>query len=221
MSQNMNHAEDNTKCKDICRAKCGIKLLGIANIKKLQNVQKFRTLTKKSCRRCMKLSQSMNSISPLITPLILFLFIPKLSHAEPIHEDIRPNPYISSCRHVIESQDEYIKPISLIVEQNFTGPGIPKWINGEYYMNAPSKYGYGERDYNHVFDASSMIRKFNIRHEKDEDKTLKVDFTQRYLASKSHTNNTDADDIVVTELFTLGREDLKFQGILGGVEFFF
>jgi len=125
--------------------------------------------------------------------------------AEIYDMDFSPNRNITSMRHVLKSQSEFPSPLPLeVVESKGVDGGLPTWLNGDLFMNVPAKYEWGNKSYNHVFDATAMTRRFRIRH--DDEGQMTVDFMQRYLRSNSFLENSAEDDVVITELFTLGQK---------------
>lgn len=129
--------------------------------------------------------------------------------AEMYDMDFSPNRNITSMRHALQSQEEFVTPLPLVVVESKrkgggTEGGIPTWLNGDLFMNVPGKYEWGNKSYNHVFDATAMTRRFRIRH--DEEGQMTVDFAQRYLRSNSFVENSAEEDVVITELFTLGQK---------------
>ena len=61
---------------------------------------------------------------------------------------------------------------------------------------------YGENEFNHVFDGSALLQKFNITE-------TGVTYNSRFLRSYAYTTNLEHGQIVVSEFGTTGKSVTK------------
>lgn len=94
------------------------------------------------------------------------------------------NVWLRSCEH------EIVEPIEGILSGQ-----IPDWINGSLLRNGPGSIKVGSMMYNHLFDSSALLHRFNI-----ENGT--ATYQCRFLKSDAYRKNQAANRIVVTEFGT-------------------
>lgn len=94
------------------------------------------------------------------------------------------NVWLRSC------EQEIIEPVEGVVSGI-----IPSWINGSLLRNGPGSIKFGDTTYNHLFDASALLHRFNINDGK-------VTYQCRFLQSDTYKKNLAANRIVVTEFGT-------------------
>ncbi|XP_055612712.1 carotenoid isomerooxygenase isoform X2 [Uranotaenia lowii] len=99
------------------------------------------------------------------------------------------NVWLRSC------EQEIVNPIEGIVKGN-----IPEWLNGSLLRNGPGSLKVGEMTFNHLFDSSALLHRFNIEDGK-------VTYQCRFLKSDVYKKNTAAQRIVVTEFGTRAVPD--------------
>ena len=96
------------------------------------------------------------------------------------------NVWFRSC------EKELLNPL----EGKVTKGIIPSWIDGRLLQNGPGKYKFGDTKFNHVFDGSALLHRFNIVKGK-------VSYQCRFLNSQSYEKNQAANKIVVSEIGTV------------------
>lgn len=87
-------------------------------------------------------------------------------------------------------EQEIINPIEGVVSGN-----IPTFINGSLLRNGPGSIKVGKMEFNHLFDASALLHRFNIADGK-------VTYQCRFLQSDTYKKNQAANRIVVGEFGT-------------------
>ncbi|XP_058449286.1 carotenoid isomerooxygenase isoform X2 [Malaya genurostris] len=109
------------------------------------------------------------------------------------HKDHYPNcdvnVWLRSC------EQEIVEPIAGKV----TGV-IPDWLNGSLLRNGPGSLKVGEMTFNHLFDSSALLHRFNVENGQ-------VSYQCRFLKSDAYKKNTAAQRIVVTEFGTKAVPD--------------
>lgn len=110
-----------------------------------------------------------------------------------IHENCYPNcdvnVWLRSC------EKEIIDPICGVVIGN-----IPDWINGSLLRNGPGIIKVGDMTFNHLFDSSALLHRFNIDNGN-------VTYQCRFLKSEAYKKNLAANRIVTTEFGTVAVPD--------------
>ncbi|XP_067950297.1 carotenoid-cleaving dioxygenase, mitochondrial-like [Watersipora subatra] len=101
----------------------------------------------------------------------------------------------NSAAYLFESVDEC--PEEVVTE---ISGRIPDWISGCLLRNGPGKYEFGEHKFNHWFDGSSILQKFNISRGQ-------VTFQSRFLESNTYINNTKTQRLTVDEFGTTATPD--------------
>ena len=82
---------------------------------------------------------------------------------------------------------------------------IPKWISGNLLQNGPGKFYFGDKDvFNHLFDGSALIQKYDIRDGK-------VSYTCKFLRTESFMKNINAGKILTSEFGTNASHQLENQ----------
>nr|XP_019545564.2 carotenoid isomerooxygenase isoform X2 [Aedes albopictus] len=99
------------------------------------------------------------------------------------------NVWLRSC------EQEIVEPI----EGAVTGV-IPEWLTGSLLRNGPGSLKVGEMTFNHLFDSSALLHRFNIEDGK-------VTYQCRFLKSDAYKKNRAAQRIVVTEFGTSAVPD--------------
>ncbi|XP_053676570.1 carotenoid isomerooxygenase [Anopheles nili] len=99
------------------------------------------------------------------------------------------NVWLRSCEH------EIVEPIEGIVQGT-----VPEWLNGSLLRNGPGSLKVGDMMFNHLFDSSALLHRFNIE-------AGKVTYQCRFLQSDAYKRNTAAQRIVVTEFGTSAVPD--------------
>ncbi|XP_055618254.1 carotenoid isomerooxygenase isoform X2 [Toxorhynchites rutilus septentrionalis] len=99
------------------------------------------------------------------------------------------NVWLRSC------EQEIIQPI----EGEVSGT-IPEWLNGSLLRNGPGSLRVGEMTFNHLFDSSALLHRFNVENGQ-------VTYQCRFLKSDTYKKNTAAQRIVVTEFGTSAVPD--------------
>lgn len=72
---------------------------------------------------------------------------------------------------------------------------LPAWLSGRLTRNGPGRTGFGDTQFNHLFDMSALIHQFTIRDGR-------VTYQSRYLKGDTYKKNLKANRIVVTEFGT-------------------
>ncbi|XP_039284885.1 carotenoid isomerooxygenase [Nilaparvata lugens] len=108
-------------------------------------------------------------------------------------EDLYPacdvSVWFRTCRK------EILEPLEGVV----TGI-VPDWIQGSLLRNGPGSLEVGEDKFQHLFDGSSLIHRFEI-------KNGKVTYQCKFLETNTYKKNRAAQRIVVTEFGTAGVPD--------------
>ena len=99
------------------------------------------------------------------------------------------NIWLRSC------EQEIVEPINGVLSGK-----IPVWINGSLLRNGPGALSVGEDSYNHIFDAASLLHRFNIADGN-------VTYQCRFLKSDTYKKNHAANRIVVSEFATTATLD--------------
>lgn len=99
------------------------------------------------------------------------------------------NVWLRSC------EKEIIEPMLGIVTGN-----IPLWINGSLLRNGPGSIKVGDMTFNHLFDSSALLHRFNIDNGS-------VTYQCRFLKSEAYKKNLAANRIVTTEFGTAVAPD--------------
>ncbi|XP_053683586.1 carotenoid isomerooxygenase [Sabethes cyaneus] len=99
------------------------------------------------------------------------------------------NVWLRSC------EKEIVEPIEGLVKGE-----IPEWLNGSLLRNGPGSLKVGEMTFNHLFDSSALLHRFNIENGK-------VSYQCRFLKSDAYKRNKAAQRIVVTEFGTKAVPD--------------
>jgi len=74
---------------------------------------------------------------------------------------------------------------------------IPPWLRGSYILNGPGRMKYGDSEFNHVFDGSALLQKFNFSE-------IGITYSSKFLRSYAYTCNSENESIVVSEFGTTG-----------------
>ena len=74
-----------------------------------------------------------------------------------------------------------------IIETEIKGK-IPNWLSGTLYRNGPGRYHFGDKKYNHLFDGSSCIHKFEIRNEK-------IFYSNKFLETNSYQRSINENQL--------------------------
>ncbi|KAK8375311.1 hypothetical protein O3P69_008291 [Scylla paramamosain] len=72
---------------------------------------------------------------------------------------------------------------------------IPQWLCGRLTRNGPGKTGFGDTQFNHLFDMSALIHQFNIYDGR-------VTYQSRFIQSDTYKKNLRANRIIVMEFGT-------------------
>ncbi|XP_053662575.1 carotenoid isomerooxygenase isoform X1 [Anopheles marshallii] len=108
-------------------------------------------------------------------------------------EDMYPNcdvnVWLRSC------EQEIVEPIEGKVQGT-----IPDWLNGSLLRNGPGSLKVGDMMFNHLFDSSALLHRFNID-------SRKITYQCRFLKSDAYKKNSAARRIVVTEFGTSAVPD--------------
>ncbi|XP_045113690.1 beta,beta-carotene 15,15'-dioxygenase-like [Portunus trituberculatus] len=72
---------------------------------------------------------------------------------------------------------------------------LPQWLSGRLTRNGPGKTGFGDTQFNHLFDMSALIHQFNISDGR-------VTYQSRFIQSDTYKKNLRANRIIVTEFGT-------------------
>ncbi|KAG5670747.1 hypothetical protein PVAND_000988 [Polypedilum vanderplanki] len=118
-----------------------------------------------------------------------FSFNPKTKLKENLYPNCDVNVWLRSCEH------EIIEPIRGEVSGQ-----IPKWINGSLLRNGPGSIKVGSMTFNHLFDSSALLHRFDIFHGN-------VTYQCRFLKSDAYKKNLAANRVVVTEFGTASCPD--------------
>lgn len=116
------------------------------------------------------------------------------SHSpKPLRQNLYPNcdvnVWLRSC------EKEIIEPINGILSGS-----IPSWINGCLLRNGPGSIKVGSMTFNHLFDSSALLHRFNI-------KNGNVTYQCRFLKTDSYKKNLAANRVVVSEFGTACAPD--------------
>ncbi|KAK9891206.1 hypothetical protein WA026_013521 [Henosepilachna vigintioctopunctata] len=117
---------------------------------------------------------------------------PKLSHRiseENLYPNCDVNVWLRSC------EEEIIEPLEGIVKGN-----IPSWLKGSLLRNGPGSLKVGNEYFEHLFDSSALIHRFNIFDGK-------VTYQCKFLRSNVYKRNWEAKRIVITEFGTKAVSD--------------
>lgn len=86
---------------------------------------------------------------------------------------------------------------------------IPPWLRGSFILDGPGRMTFGEHEFNHVFDGSALLQKFDLVE-------TGASFSSRFLRSYAYTSNLEHQQIVVSEFGTTGKSVAKSKiGKLG------
>jgi len=97
-----------------------------------------------------------------------------------------------------------ISEVEKPLEGKVTGR-IPRWICGNLLQNGPGKFYFGDKDvFNHLFDGSALIQKYDIRDGK-------VSYTCRFLRTESFMKNINAGKILTSEFGTNASHQIENQ----------
>uniref|UniRef100_A0A182Q6V3 Uncharacterized protein n=1 Tax=Anopheles farauti TaxID=69004 RepID=A0A182Q6V3_9DIPT len=99
------------------------------------------------------------------------------------------NVWLRSC------EQEIVEPIEGVVQGS-----IPEWLNGSLLRNGPGSLKVGDMMFNHLFDSSALLHRFNIDNGK-------ITYQCRFLKSDAYKKNNAARRIVVTEFGTSAVPD--------------
>jgi Retinal pigment epithelial membrane protein len=94
------------------------------------------------------------------------------------------NVWLRSCER------EIVDPIEGVVSG-----AIPEWLSGSLLRNGPGSIKVGNTTFNHLFDSSALLHRFNINDGK-------VTYQCRFLKSEAYKKNLAANRIVLTEFGT-------------------
>ncbi|KAL9692872.1 hypothetical protein quinque_012157 [Culex quinquefasciatus] len=99
------------------------------------------------------------------------------------------NVWLRSC------EQEIVEPIAGEVRGV-----VPEWLNGSLLRNGPGSLKVGDMTFNHLFDSSALLHRFNIENGH-------VTYQCRFLKSDAYKKNKAAQRIVVTEFGTSAAPD--------------
>lgn len=99
------------------------------------------------------------------------------------------NVWLRSCEH------EIIEPMNGTLSGS-----IPRWINGCLLRNGPGSIKVGSMTFNHLFDSSALLHRFNIENGS-------VTYQCRFLKTDSYKKNLAANRVVVSEFGTACAPD--------------
>ncbi|XP_058120242.1 carotenoid isomerooxygenase isoform X1 [Anopheles ziemanni] len=99
------------------------------------------------------------------------------------------NVWLRSC------EQEIVDPIEGTVQGT-----VPEWLNGSLLRNGPGSLKVGDMMFNHLFDSSALLHRFNIDNGK-------ITYQCRFLKSDAYKKNNAARRIVVTEFGTSAVPD--------------
>nr|XP_040237975.2 carotenoid isomerooxygenase isoform X1 [Anopheles coluzzii] len=99
------------------------------------------------------------------------------------------NVWLRSC------EQEIVEPIEGKVQGT-----VPEWLNGSLLRNGPGSLKVGDMMFNHLFDSSALLHRFNIDNGK-------ITYQCRFLKSDAYKKNNAARRIVVTEFGTSAVPD--------------
>lgn len=114
---------------------------------------------------------------------------PQLTTTQNCYPNCDVNVWLRSC------EQEIVEPIS----GTLTGV-IPEWLNGSLLRNGPGSIKVGSMTFNHLFDSSALLHRFNI--EKGN-----VTYQCRFLKTDSYKKNQAANRVVVSEFGTASVPD--------------
>ncbi|XP_067214323.1 carotenoid isomerooxygenase [Linepithema humile] len=109
------------------------------------------------------------------------------------------NYYYANCDSSIwmrSCEEEVIEPLRSI---NVTG-SIPKWLKGTLLRNGPGNLKVGEYRYQHLFDSSALLHKFEIANGE-------VTYQRRFVQTEVYKRNQAAQRIVFNEFGTYATPD--------------
>ncbi|CRK88774.1 CLUMA_CG002542, isoform A [Clunio marinus] len=122
------------------------------------------------------------------------LFVPKPqyspSNASTAHSSLVHSPAVRR----FHTQTKELRRKSVVSGE------IPSWINGSLLRNGPGSIKVGDMIFNHLFDASALLHRFNIVGGK-------VTYQCRFLKSETYKKNLAANRIVVSEFGTSSVPD--------------
>lgn len=108
----------------------------------------------------------------------------KMTSQQNCYPNCDVNVWLRSC------EKEIVEPL------NGTVSGIiPKWINGSLLRNGPGSIKVGSMTFNHLFDSSALLHRFNIENGN-------VTYQCRFLKTDSYKKNLAANRVVVSEFGT-------------------
>ncbi|KAL3289195.1 hypothetical protein HHI36_003630 [Cryptolaemus montrouzieri] len=116
----------------------------------------------------------------------------KLSHRiseDELYPNCDVNVWLRSC------EKEIIEPLEGTVKGE-----IPKWLKGCLLRNGPGSLKVGNEYFEHLFDSSALIHRFNISDGK-------ITYQCRFLNSNVYRRNWEAKRIVMTEFGTKAVAD--------------
>ncbi|XP_011149993.1 carotenoid isomerooxygenase isoform X2 [Harpegnathos saltator] len=105
------------------------------------------------------------------------------------YPDCDSSVWMRSCEH------EVIEPLA----GKLTGT-IPKWLKGTLLRNGPGKLKVGEYTFQHLFDSSALVHRFEISDGK-------VTYQRRFIQTEVYKKNMAARRIVMTEFGTRATPD--------------
>ncbi|XP_052893453.1 carotenoid isomerooxygenase isoform X2 [Anopheles moucheti] len=114
---------------------------------------------------------------------------PKDTQKNDMYPNCDVNVWLRSC------EQEIVEPIEGKVQGT-----IPDWLNGSLLRNGPGSLKVGDMMFNHLFDSSALLHRFNID-------CGKITYQCRFLKSDAYKKNSAARRIVVTEFGTSAVPD--------------
>ncbi|XP_058061227.1 carotenoid isomerooxygenase [Anopheles bellator] len=109
--------------------------------------------------------------------------------AKGIYPNCDVSVWLRSC------EQEIIEPIEGTVKGS-----VPAWLNGSLLRNGPGSLKVGDMMFNHLFDSSALLHRFNIANGK-------ITYQCRFLKSDAYKKNNAARRIVVSEFGTSAVPD--------------
>uniref|UniRef100_A0A182PPK6 Argininosuccinate lyase n=1 Tax=Anopheles epiroticus TaxID=199890 RepID=A0A182PPK6_9DIPT len=114
---------------------------------------------------------------------------PKDTDKKEMYPNCDVNVWLRSC------EQEIVEPIEGKVQGT-----VPEWLNGSLLRNGPGSLKVGDMMFNHLFDSSALLHRFNIDNGK-------ITYQCRFLKSDAYKKNNAARRIVVTEFGTSAVPD--------------
>ncbi|XP_077988177.1 carotenoid-cleaving dioxygenase, mitochondrial-like [Glandiceps talaboti] len=98
--------------------------------------------------------------------------------------------------NVFESvETEYPKPKKTTVRGK-----VPQWLKGNLLRNGPGKFEFGKDTFNHLFDGSALLHRFNIQDGC-------ITYQSKFLQSDAYLLNKANNRIVMSEFGTVAHPD--------------